>query len=81
MGDDRVVSLGRQSQFEDALRSFCEKASEALQAAVQAEYEAFLARNCPSHGPSFEFDRRVAPVGQQFRSLLVQPDAIELPAA
>ena len=44
MGDDRVVSLGRQSQTEDALTELLrEKASELLQAAVQAECETFLA--------------------------------------
>ena len=44
MGDDRVVSLGRQSQIEDPLTELLrEKASELLQAAVQAECEAFLA--------------------------------------
>ena len=45
MGDDRVVSLGRQSQIEDALTELLrQKASELLQAAVQAECEAFLAQ-------------------------------------
>ena len=44
MGEDRVVSLGRQSQTEDALTGLLrEKASELLQAAVQAECSAFLA--------------------------------------
>jgi putative transposase len=45
MGDDRVVSLGRQSQIEDPLTELLrQKASELLQAAVQAECEAFLAQ-------------------------------------
>ena len=45
MGDDRVVSLGRQSRIEDALTELLrEKASELLQAAVHAECEEFLAR-------------------------------------
>ncbi len=38
MGDDRVVSLGRQSQIEDPLTELLrEKASELLKAAVQAD--------------------------------------------
>jgi len=44
MGEERVVSLGRQSQTEDALTGLLrEKARELLQAAVQAESSAFLA--------------------------------------
>ena len=45
MGDDRVVSLGRQSRIEDALTELLrEKAGELLQAAVHAECEEYLAR-------------------------------------
>jgi hypothetical protein len=45
MGDGRVASLCRQSQIEDPLAELLrEKASELLQAAVQAECEAFLVR-------------------------------------
>ena len=45
MGDDRVVSLGRQSRIEDALTELLRQtASELLQAAVQAECAQYLAR-------------------------------------
>jgi len=45
MGDDRVVSLGRQSRIEDALTELLrQKAGELLQAAVQAECAQYLAQ-------------------------------------
>jgi len=45
MGDDKVVLLRSQSEIEDPLTELLrEKASELLQAAVQAECEVFLAR-------------------------------------
>ena len=45
MGNDRVVSLVRQSQIEDPMTALLrDKASELLQAAIQAECAEFLAR-------------------------------------
>jgi hypothetical protein len=45
VGNDRVVSLVRQSQIEDPMTALLrDKASELLQAAIQAECAEFLAR-------------------------------------